>query len=250
MVIYFFIHIPRTAGTYLEGLIEKSEYKFINLFKCNYGLHETLVKSKKFQEFKNIILSEKDDVIISGHIGCDLINRLKTETNLNIKMFTILRDPLDKVPSMFIKNSNRKNYGLMKFIGSNIEINSLEYWKKVDMILEDIKRFIDLKLRLVHEALNYNNYMTRIFAGLPLDQFIEITDDHYKTANNNLKNITKCYYIDNYIDIQNLNSLLKTNFEVTKKGKIPKYNFTNKTKELIIKNNKYDILLMKNHFKK
>lgn len=110
--LYFFIHIPRTSGTFIKQSIKKTTHKNINIiFYENYK-----------------IVGNNQNNIIKEHISIFNLKKKITKDNLNkIQFFTIVRNPYERL------------YSLWKFFSNNV---TLKIQLDIDFIAENYEDFV------------------------------------------------------------------------------------------------------------
>lgn len=182
---FCFIHIPKTAGTTLRGVMEK---KFTSshdvLFDYGAGNEATSKSIKDFfytnkvidrTSFDNLIRKEKPIILFGHFLATKYLNLLK-DPNVH----TFLRDPFERFLSEFIHHRER-------------------YGSKAD--------FADFLTNEVH-----CNAINKYLDGLKMDQFSSIGD---------MKNFTNGLAIMLNAEGKNFNFLDKIKYRVIKRNTSP-----------------------------
>ena len=192
-----FIHIPKTAGTYIEDTLKKFEkqqnFGYIKEYK-SYKQHFT------YNEYVNFY----------GKFFIDKLN-----------IFTIIRDPYDRLYSAYKqKYSKSSDPKLIEMFKSNdfedFVLNKLEnilnnnnyYLGNIDHILPQTK-FIENSTNLTifpyKKIHNINNYL--IINGIYVDiNFVNINNNYLNLYNNDMKKKVMKVYKDDFLLYERYNN--------------------------------------------
>lgn len=194
-----FIHIPRTAGSYVEKqLCEKYNCKLrwpepneINLF----GLHK--VKDNHYLTLQHLTLNE---MIKYRFINKNIENQF---------IFTIIRNPYDRVLSLY-KNWSKKYKTLDIFLDELEKLNLNKYqhngivtnnknfnYKNMTRNLSDIKYFLLPQYCYIDNNENYKVNIVKYDEMETLNEMLKLNIKFRKSGNKNLTEIqkTKIYNI-------------------------------------------------------
>ena len=197
-----FVHLPRTGGTYLEGVLSSlmSEQEFINFFGTptkpipnKLGIVERIAAD---QERQKCILKRPNwptAKIFSGHFSLNIQSFLPKEYDYSY--ITMIRDPLTRVYS-FVKKVTTSG-GFRRQLTSN-DINPIGS----DIFWENFIEYFntDCKIGLSnHERNGFSNYMTKVFSGYDLSKNDTAVDDSiYNLARDNLNKMKYIGVFENY----------------------------------------------------
>jgi len=215
-----FLHIPKTAGTSMNTIIW-NQYKSSTIFHVNSISHG--------KDMINKLVQTKDSTnVVVGHYSFGLHNYLDT----NAKYITLLRNPIDRVISIYyyIKRDT-KNKDYKKIVGENISLK--------EFILND-EYFTQV----------YNS-QTKLIAGVAICALKEkITEQTFITAKENLDKYFLVAGLTERFDetILMMKKELNWSYPVFVKQNITKKSdkkavITEELKQLIIERNEYDIKL-------
>lgn len=197
-----FVHLPRTAGTYMEGVMASvmGPERFINFFGTpdnqvanKLGIIERIAVDKQRQDCILQIPNWSTAELFSGHFSLNVEPFLPQEYNYSY--ITIIRDPITRVYS-FVKKVTSSG-GFRRHLTSNGD----------DPIGGDIfwERFIDYcnnntKIGLSnHERNGFSNYMTKVFSASDLSRDDIVVDENlYNKAKENLNKMKYIGLFENY----------------------------------------------------
>ena len=197
-----FVHLPRTAGTYMEGVLSSvmGPERFINFFGTpdnqvpnKLGIVERIAVDKQRQDCILQIPNWPTAELFSGHFSLNIEPFLPKEYNYSY--ITIIRNPITRVYS-FVKKVTSSG-GFRRYLTSD----------GIDPIGTDVfwQNFIDYyqnKQRIGlsnHERNGFSNYMTKVFSGSDLSRDDIVVDDLlYNKAKDNLNKMKYIGLFENY----------------------------------------------------
>lgn len=157
-----FLHIPKAGGSTLHSIINRN-YAKENIFTISYNSNAWRLSAN---DFKSISPDKiKNITLLKGHMFFGLHKYLNEK---DVKYFTFLRNPVERIISLyyFIRNSP-KHYLYNKIIENNLSIK--------EFALSDISWELD-------------NCMTRLISGEDNVDINNCTIDVYNKAIQNIDN--------------------------------------------------------------
>ena len=195
-----FVHIPRTGGTYLEGLLSiMGPEKFINFFGTpndqiinKLGLIEYIERDKGRQDHLMSLANWPSAQLFSGHFSLNIKKFLPDD--YDYQFITILRNPLNRVISFSKKITSSRNF--KKALTEDGNINSDLFWYNLQKYIEEKKT----NGLMIHERHGFSNYMTKAIAGIDLAKDIDVDESIYEQAVFNLKNMLYIGKFEDYTE--------------------------------------------------
>jgi hypothetical protein len=245
-----FLHIPRTGGTYLESIISEklNPTLFINFFGTpndqrpnKISIVENIAKDKRKQIDINKLQHWKTCKVFSGHFSLNIEKYLPKE--YSYKYFTIVRDPLDRVISFVKKVTTSRTF--RDYLCEDGAVGDDNFWYNYKIYVQEQKT-VGL---MPHERNGFNNYMTKVFAGLDLSNpYIEVDNNIYNMAIANLSKFVFIGKFEQYPEsVSSILNICNIQSQFTHRKSNPK-NIPSQVLDFIKERNRYDIKLYKKIF--
>lgn len=246
-----FVHLPRTGGTYLEGVLSSlmTPQEFINFFGTpesqipnKLGVVERIAKDKQRQDCILDIPNWQTAKIFSGHFSLNIESYLPPEYNYSY--ITILRNPITRAYSFVKKITTSGGFRRVLTANDSEKIGSDIFWDNfIEYYTSDCSTGLSS-----HEIHGFSNYMTKVFSGSDLSEsVINVDNDLFIQAKKNLSKMKYIGLFENYeksvIDFLNIFGLSYDRLTVRESQN---KNIENqKIADFIASINKYDIELYK-----
>lgn len=166
-----FLHIPKTAGTSIRKIFERFYDE-----KDIYPIYTKASGMNDMSDFKALPDAEKMKIkVFFGHVSFGLHNYIPKPCHY----VTILRDPVEKIISLYSHVSN---------------IKTNPYYERVKSGNFNISAFVKSGM-----AIETDNHQTRVIAGID-PEFGKCTSAILETAEENIKNYFSVVGLSEYFD--------------------------------------------------